>query len=61
MLPSLDVACFVGGSYYFCVQIILMKQKGTKQREIDLEVNNYDIVCRLYKDMLVKPVLVFLL
>ncbi len=24
---TLDVACFVGGSYYFCVQILLKKKK----------------------------------
>lgn len=38
-----------------------MKCDNFEQREIVLEVNNYGIVCWLYKDMLVKPVLVFLL
>lgn len=52
-MPSLDVACFVGGSYYFCVKIILkkkikinmMKYIESEEREIDLEVNIYDTVC----------------
>ena len=36
---TLDVACFVGGSYYFCVQILLkIKKKKTKNKKKKSEV-----------------------
>lgn len=35
---TLDVACFIGGSYYFCVQILLQK-KNTNEVEEDIEQN----------------------
>lgn len=31
LVLTLDVACFVGGSYYFCVQILLQKNKISRE------------------------------
>lgn len=67
---TLDVACFVGGSYYFCVQILLKKKKNEVEKDIEqnvIEEENYEEnllkLSMMYADctkiMLVKPVWFF--
>lgn len=67
---TLDVACFVGGSYYFCVQILLKKKKIEVEKDIEQKCyregtygENLFKLSMMYADctkiMLVKPVWFF--
>lgn len=67
---TLDVACFVGGSYYFCVQILLKKKRNKVEKDIEQNVIEGEIMKKIllrllmmYADctkiMLVKPVWFF--
>lgn len=45
---TLDVACFVGGSYYFCVQILLKKKKNEVEKDIEQNVIEGEIMKKTY-------------
>lgn len=43
---SLDVACSVGGSYYFCVQKLLREKKKKNESLVEFIAKNELIKCR---------------
>lgn len=43
---TLDVACFFGGSYYFCVQIL--KKKEQKKNEVEKDVIEEELMKKTY-------------
>ncbi len=53
---TLDVACFVGGSYYFCVQILLQKKK---QNEVEKDIEQNVIKGESYMENLLKLLIMY--